>query len=750
MRQILLLGAPRVEENAFPVEIERRKALALLAYLAVTRTTHTREALTAFFFPDVDEARGLAYLRTGLWTLNKALGDDWVVLDGDTVRFNAAANIFVDIYQLEAAAIAGRTNPTTPQGHRERVALLTEAAGLYRGDFMAGFLLRDTQPFEDWQLVHTEQVRRTFADILERLVESHIALGDFEPAKTYALRWLDLDAMNEKAVRQVMRLYTWTGQHSAALRLYRDTAALLKRELDVEIDEETTALSTAIQSRRVPPPALAKADASHRRTSTGEHPVIVVDLPAQATPFVGRTMELSEIERLIDDPVCRLLTLIGAGGIGKTRLALQTAQQIVQSGVYRDGVVFVPLAPVTHEDFFLYTIAEALHLAVSTQREMDLGDLVLRYLQDKHLLLVLDNFEHLPSCAVTISNILTHAPKVKILVTSRERLDLREEWLFEIKGLDQSTDALQLFLQSARRVRPDFALEREDQQSVERIIGLVEGMPLAIELAAVWVQMLSCQEIAQEIQKGIDFLTTNARNVPERHRSLRAVFESSWQRLNDQEQQCLSRLSVLHTFRAETAQVVAGASLPLLLTLMGKSLLRRTDSGRFEIHELLRQFAGSKLTSSDALQTVDRYGAYFAEFLAARETALKTSKMPEALHELQDEIDNIRNSWLYYIYRKDVQRLAQMLDPLMIIYGIRQTHQESVEMMQKALDALKATSDDPSERLLVGRLMAARAWSYMNSGRPNPVRIQRPPGNCNCAAAGGRVCDRSRRPGRKN
>ncbi len=317
------------------------------------------------------------------------------------------------------------------------------------------------------------------------------------------------------------------------------------------------------------------------------------NLPPQPTPFVGREDERARIAALLADPDCRLLTLVGPGGIGKTRLALQVAAE--QIDAFEQGVYAVQLASVTAPDLLIPAIVDALKPPLyGTQ---DQRAQLLDHLRDKQMLLVLDNFEQVLEAAGVLADVLTHAPKVKLLVTSRQRLNLHGEWLFKIDGMQAAGDgaldsATQLFVQSARRVRPEFALDETTRPAVRRIVELVEGMPLGIELAAAWVQMLSPGEIVSEIESNLDFLVTSLQDVPERHRSLRAVFDQSWNMLSAGEQEVLKRLSALPGgFRHETARRVANVSLPTLLDLVDKSLLRRTSDGRYEMHEFLRQHA---------------------------------------------------------------------------------------------------------------------------------------------------------------
>src|SRR6266568_554280 len=323
------------------------------------------------------------------------------------------------------------------------------------------------------------------------------------------------------------------------------------------------------------------------------------NLPLPRTSFVGRASELDEIDRLLEDPDCRLLTLVGPGGAGKTRLALEAAARRVDR--YPHGVHFVPLASVSSPEFLTPAVAEAIQFAVDGAHSgFSAEDQLLDYLSERSTLLVLDNFEHLVEGSGLLGEMIERAPHVELLTTSRERLNVQSEWVFDVDGLglaengSGSASAVRLFVERAKQVTPGFALD--DTSQALRICRLVDGMPLGIELAASWVSMLSCAEIADEIEGNIDFLTTSMRDVPERHRSLRAVIDQSWRLLTDEQRSAFSRVSVFRgSFDRSAAAAVSGGGLGLLSELVSKSLLRRPDFGRFELHELLRQYAAEQL-----------------------------------------------------------------------------------------------------------------------------------------------------------
>ncbi len=381
------------------------------------------------------------------------------------------------------------------------------------------------------------------------------------------------------------------------------------------------------------------------------------NLPAQTTPFFGRKKELGDIAANLADPNCRLLTILGAGGMGKTRLGIQAAA--VQYEFLTDGAVYVALAPVSAEksDRLVNPIAAALADALGiafhggAPPEQQLFD----YLRRKEMLLVFDNFEHLLETADFLTELLIQAPDIKILVTSRERLNLQEEWLFALQGLPfipgkavlgegADEDAVQLFIQRARQVKPSFNVDIE-LPGILQICRLVEGMPLGLELAAVWVFQLSCREIAAEIEAEIGFLNTQMRNVPERHRSIQSVFTYSWEKLTPEERDALGKLSVFRAgFERNAAHSVAGASLSTLASLTGKSLLSISDNGRYHVHELLRQFAADQLDGLAGLEreTQAQHAQYFLGFLRRLSPRLIGPEGLAALATMYQDLENIR------------------------------------------------------------------------------------------------------------
>jgi serine/threonine protein kinase len=423
------------------------------------------------------------------------------------------------------------------------------------------------------------------------------------------------------------------------------------------------------------------------------------NLPVQATPFIGREHELAELDNLLKGSTIRLITILAQGGMGKTRLVLELAQHAVDEGLYSDGVYFVELAPLSDADNIPNAIADAAgyqFLGEGTPKEQ-----LLTILRERNLLLVMDNYEHLPEGFALVGDIMKSAPNVYIITTSRQRLSQAGETLFHLSGMDfpdweTPQDALEyaavkLFMNSAKRVRPDFELTGNILDDVARICKLVQGMPLGIVLAASWLAVLYLSQIADEIQDSLDFLETDETDLPERQRSIRAVMDYSWAQMTEAEQQVFMKLSVFRGgFTREAAQVVAGANLRNLMSLVNNSLIRRdTDSGHYEIHELLRQYTEEHLQQSGEFDALNqRHLQYFAEFMANRTPDIKGRRQLGSFHEIEADFENIRVAWHHAIDSVNYDALDQMMEALNLFCDMRSLFQTGIDLFKNAMNVL--------------------------------------------------------------
>lgn len=422
-------------------------------------------------------------------------------------------------------------------------------------------------------------------------------------------------------------------------------------------------------------------------------------LPRPATAFIGRADELGEIGRRLANRKCRLLTLVGPGGVGKTRLALAAGE--AQRAAFAEGVAFVPVAAVTDPAAIPEAVARSLRLTVSGPP----AEQVLAFLHRRSLLLVLDDCEHLAGALGWLPELLTQAPGVKVLATSRERLHLAEEWVYAVPELAQ---AEALFIETAQRVKHDFDAEAE-RPAIARICQLVDNLPLAVELAAGWTPLLACAQIAEHIQRDIAILAANVHNVPERHRSIQAVFDHSWNLLTPAEHEALMRLTVFRGgWRAEEGQRVAGADLFVLRSLVDKSLVRVGDGGRYDLHDLSCQYAAQQLARSGAVP--DTQQRHFDAYLALAEQLNVQQFGPEAaavVARFEQELDNFRAALGWSLEAAPVAAPLELLDHLSFFFSRRGYYREYGEWALRAIERAGPLESGPLCLALAGAATCA-------------------------------------------
>ena len=613
--RIYLLGAPQIYVGDTAVTgWPSRAAEAVIAYVVSAENPTPRSKLVDLLWPDSDPKQAQGNLRTILSKIRKQLGD-YFIIERQTIAIQPDAPIWIDSVELVRTVTADAT-----------LKQLTAAADLYRDSFLAGLDLRNAYPFDEWLAIERERLERIAIIALQNLAAGHLQTGHYIKGETYAQRWLALDQFSEDAMQMLLWLQLRQGRRNAALRQYAAFANLLENELDIEPVGATQAV----------------ADRARRVTQLG-----ATNLTPAHTPFVGRAAELGELLTHIRQPESRLTTLLGMGGMGKTRLAQAFAQQLLAQarGLFLDGVWFVELATVTTAAGLLLAIAEAIALQVkgSESAEITLHD----HLHEREMLLVLDNFEQLADddgAVDAIAKLLKAAPTVKLIVTSRERLHLYEEKVVDVGGL---ADSAELFITYARLQKMTDWRRALDQINI--ICKQLHHVPLAVELAASWTRERSLRDIATSIADSLDTLATRFRNVPPRHRSVRAAFQTSWDRLDAQTQQHFAALTLFRGgFSAEAARAITQTPLSTLRQLADRSLLiYRPETDRYSLHELLREYAAEQLGDETDLRQV--HADFFTQQVQDWFAPLRSERQPEVMGWFSADFSNIEQAWQHHI-----------------------------------------------------------------------------------------------------
>ena len=695
-----LFGAFRASLDEMPItKFRSMKNQALLAYLALeANRAHARSTLADLLWPEESQDAARTNLRQALFQLRSILQSkegaemEVLLISSTSVQFNPESRASIDVVHflnlLDACERHEHADAAVCEACMHRLA---QAADLYRGQLLDGFFVDQSPALEEWLLLRREDLHQRALSALYSLTNWRLAQGDASAAYRSAQRQIELDPLREEAYRQAMRALALSGEVSAAVALYLTCSQRLYDDLGVAPSAETEALFQQLSTGSLP-------TVEARPIARPRH-----NLPAPPTPFVGREPEVARVVERLLDPQCRQLTLIGIGGVGKTRLSLQAAANLM--GAFADGVWFVPLAGVQMMADLATAIITALGL---TPPKGDATRFLVDYLAGRELLLVLDNFEHLIPAADLLAEILTRGPQIKALVTSRERLNLQAEAVFVVDPLpipsltdeDGKVDlrafsSVKLFAERASRSLLGFTLDDETLPGVAAICRLVNGLPLGIELAASWVDQFTCAEIAEAIGRNQDFLTTTQQDVPPRQRSLRAVFDHSWQLLAPSEQAALAKAAVFPSaFSRNAALAVAETEIATLAALTHKSLLRLLSPGRYAMHEVVRQFAGEELQARfDMGAGQRRHSQYYLEFVAGWEGMLWGDENSRAYSQILLEIDNVRAAWRWAAQHEMPDELRATLKALPRFYVVAGLYREAVSLLQLALDQLPTQAD---------------------------------------------------------
>lgn len=505
------------------------------------------------------------------------------------------------------------------------------AAELWNGPLLGNMSGPDVHTWNDWLAAERANLLAGFKEAALMHAQELTRDGLHDQAATLLQRALHEDPLDETLLQAYLQAARSGSRRQQASGVYRTFVKLLEEELGLEPLPETEQLARQLQEAARP---------SRPRGGRG-----LQGAPAGSAELVGRELDLAQVTGELQRPEVRLLSIVGPGGIGKTSLALQAGHML--AGGYEQAH-FVQLAPLGSPARFLPALTSALGLEQAGQLPAE--TLLSSNLGDRKVLLVLDNFEHLLTAGAQLAALMAAAGNLDVLVTSREPLALRSETVFELSGLAMPESAadpqfvdygsIRLLHMNVRRVLPEVDVGSLPREDVLRIVKLLDGMPLGIELAVPWLKLLSARELADELERNLALLQAgHGSDLPERHRSLGAAFNHSWELLADAERTVLARLAVFRgPFTRAAAQLVAGANLPELLSLISKSLLRRAQGGRFELHPPARQFAAARLP--DAATVRDTHAAWLAGIATEAEVEMHGSGQLEWLDRLADQHDD--------------------------------------------------------------------------------------------------------------
>ncbi|MDQ3978179.1 MAG: AAA family ATPase [Actinomycetota bacterium] len=673
--RVRTFGGLELSEGQFRIDAPA-KAKALVAYMALAPPNATRSRLAGLLWSDLSEEAARANLRLVLTQLRKALPGR-VAADRHAVGLNG--DVWIDADELEQA----QAGP----------AAVLE---LYRGEFLEGVQLPGAPLLDEWITDRRYRYRAMALAALDTVVGKALTSGDTDTAMAAARRILAVEPWHEGAHRALMRCFAVAGQPSAALAQYETCRHILDQELGVEPDPATRDLLGEIRTQEFAPPI--------RR---GE-------LQVTSGALVGREHELGHLAALLSDPACRLVTIVGPGGVGKTRLAMEVGRQAQARGDEVHSVSLAGMRPAHDEDaaaLLVSTIGDALGLASAARG--DPTEALVEQLRHRRLLLVLDNFERLSPAIGVVGAIAATAAQVRVVVTSRRRLGLGAEWVVELDGLASpppgseaeacSYPAVQLFGERARQAG---GAPKDDLAAIAHICRLVGGMPLALELAARWTRAVPPAVIAEQLAQGLDLLETAAADVEPRHRSMRTVLDRSWELVDPSAARVLCCCSLFSaSFDVTAAKAVAGADLAHLAALVDDSMLRMRADGRYELHELVRQYAADRLDSDAqaAIETARRHAQYFDH--------LAGTVGPDQLHP--DDVENFRTATAWMLEHASLEELERHLETTMAIYRQRGHWAEARTTFVAAL----ARPELP--RLLRARWSQAAAESFRQLGQPD-------------------------------
>ncbi len=703
MLEICLLGQFDLRRNDAPVEIPSRSAQSLLAYLVLNPgIAHRREKLAGLIWPDATEANARNYLRKALWLLRKSIavdtlgGEEYLLADDISITFNPDADYWLDVNAV-------RHKSTDAMSVEDQI----KAVSAYQGELLPGF-------YEEWVTLERERLKAAFNQKINTLLLCLVAGEQWEQVIYWGEQWIALGEAPEPAFRALMVAHANVGDMAKVATTYERCVQTLREELDVEPSEQTCTLFEQLRDGAAIPSEPAAA-ATVLQAEPGENapPLLemndrwLTNLPIPLTSFIGREKEINEIKHFLKES--RLLTLAGAGGSGKTRLAIRVAREV--QNMFSDGVWWIDLAVLVDPELVPQAVAKVLR--VLEVPDQSLSDTLTIALRSRQILLVFDCCEHLLDASAQLAeHLLKACPELKILATSREVLDVAGECIFHVPTMASPDpdrdcpsdfldyDAVCLFVERAGTLMPGFALNDQNALAIGQLCHGLDGIPLAIELAAARVKVLKVDQIAARLDDRFRLLTGGSRTALPRHQTLRATLNWSYDMLSNDERMILQRLSVFTGgWSAAAAEAVCAGGeiqvddvLDLLSHLASKSLIlserKLGEEARYRMLDTIREYAGEKLVEAGEEATVrDRHLDYFVRMAEEAEPQLFKPDQVSWFNRLEAEHENLRAAVTWSLKRKAATSALRLVGALSWFWSTHGHYREALEFSSQILSA---------------------------------------------------------------
>lgn len=664
MPVVQLFKEPAVRVNGKVVKLPQGKSAALLYFLAYEDRAVHRDELLYLFWPDQAESKARTNLRQLLRSIKKLPFLENLSISKTHVQWTVETDI-----KKYKTFIADKN--------------FHQAASIFKGLFLENFRFIDLPEFQSWLNFERNSLLNEFRTELKAQAKTQEASDNYQEAAQFLEYLHDLEPDNEDIFRHYFKTLYLSKQQEKALASFSTYQHFLEHQLGVKPSLETLNLVNALKAQNT-----VDTDISEQKTTR-----IRVQLPNFSTSFIGRQKELETLSSQLLKDDCRLLTLVAAGGMGKTRFSVKLAKHLLNQ--FPDGVYFIGFEAVTSSHGIVSKIIESLDHKVANG--LNPQESLFDFLQDKSTLLIFDNMEHLVSDLSIIPDILNYCNNLKIIATSRERLNLQAEWLHDLDGLSHSSedsDAFQLFVQSAKKAKSSFVVTTENTRSILQICEYLKGMPLATELAASWLRILPCEEVLHELKQDLKLLETTVNDIPQRHLNIQTVFESSWTALSETEQLLLVKISVFEGgFSKEAAEKATEIYFPQLLLLINKSFLKQGENNRFEIHPLIQQFIRQKALDHDQLKDIEKeHCQYYLNYVKRYENFFEHDDVKASRSAIFLEIANIQKAWNFATHheREDLLFLADFTLFICFLYEARM--QEGMNFFKEASQVITSES----------------------------------------------------------